>query len=106
GREIVEEEQSGNKKAAYGDALLKDLAAKLTADFGVGYSGTNLRWFRQFYVEYGDFLPKKICHAMRDKSISPRRAGTSAIHHAVRDESLPALFTASVLDSWQPGHRH
>ena len=59
GREIVEEEQKGKKKAGYGDMLLLDLAGKLTAEFGAGYSGTNLRWFRQFYLEYGDLLPKR-----------------------------------------------
>ena len=48
GREIVEEEQRGQAKADYGEALLADLAERLTAEFGAGYSGTNLRWFRQF----------------------------------------------------------
>ena len=62
-------------KADYGEALLADLAKRLTAEFGTGYSGTNLRWFRQFYLEYQNFLPKEIHHAPRDKSISLRLAG-------------------------------
>jgi hypothetical protein len=106
GREIVEEEQGGHRQATYGDALLEHLAAKLTADFGVGYSGANLRWFRQFYLEYGGLLPKKICHAVRDKSISARRTGDATIHHAVRDKSLPAIFHAPFPESWQPGQLH
>jgi hypothetical protein len=70
GREIVEDEQKGEKKAGYGDMLLLDLASKLTAEFGAGCSDTNLRWFRQFYLEYGGLLLERIHHAVRDKSIS------------------------------------
>ena len=106
GREIVEEEQQGEKKAAYGDTLLLDLAGKLTAEFGAGYSETNLRWFRQFYLEYGNLLPKRIHHAVSDKSISPRSAGNRAIHHAVRDESPPAVLNAAPAESWHPGRLH
>ncbi len=46
GREIAEEEQRGKKRADYGEQLLRDLAERLTAEFGGGFSGTNLRWFR------------------------------------------------------------
>ena len=106
GREIVEEEQHGEKKAGYGDKLLLDLADKLTAEFGAGYSDTNLRWFRQFYLEYGDLLPKRIYHAVRDKSISPRSTDSSAIHHAMRGESLPAILNAPPAEIWRPGQLH
>ena len=33
GKRIVEEEQKGKAKAAYGSALLKELSTQLTADF-------------------------------------------------------------------------
>jgi hypothetical protein len=69
GREIVEDEQKGQRKAGYGEALLERLAGLLAADFGSGYSETNLRWFRQFYLEYQSLLPREIHHALRDKSI-------------------------------------
>jgi predicted nuclease of restriction endonuclease-like (RecB) superfamily len=103
GREIVHEEQQGKRKAGYGDMLLLDLAAKLTAEFGAGFSDTNLRWFRQFFLEYEDLLAKRIHHAVRDKSISTRQSTSSAIHHAVRDESLPAILNAPPPESWRPG---
>jgi len=48
--------------------------------FAVDYSGTNLRWFRQFYLQYGNLLPDQICHAVRDKLMP-------AIVHAARGES-------------------
>jgi hypothetical protein len=38
GREIVEIEQQGKKRAGYGDRIIQGLAAKLTAEFGSGYS--------------------------------------------------------------------
>ena len=41
GREIVEKEQEGKKRAGYGEALLQDLAQRLKADFGPGYSVHN-----------------------------------------------------------------
>jgi predicted nuclease of restriction endonuclease-like (RecB) superfamily len=106
GQEIVEEEQKGEKKAAYGDVLLADLAGKLTVEFGSGYSETNLRWFRQFYLEYPDLLPKRIHHAVSDKSVSSLRSDNSAIHHAVRDESLQAMLNAPPAETWRPGRLH
>ena len=41
GREIVEEEQKGKRRARYGERLLEDLSARLTADYGSGYSIQN-----------------------------------------------------------------
>lgn len=111
GLEIVEEEQKGKKKAGYGDTLLAELAALLTADFGSGYSGTNLRWFRQFYIEYPALLPGEIHHALRDKSANDSAPRRSRIHHALRGESSAAAFWpvnshASGGESWKPGLLH
>ena len=52
GRRIVEFEQGGARRAAYGEALLERLAHDLTARFGRGFSLRNLRNFRTFYVEW------------------------------------------------------
>ena len=51
GREIVER-QGGSGRAAYGDGLIDRLAAKLTAEFGPGYTRSNLRNMRQFYLMF------------------------------------------------------
>ena len=48
GREIVEQEQHGAKRAGYGEELIRDLAQRLTKEFGRGYSQDNLFWFRRF----------------------------------------------------------
>jgi hypothetical protein len=37
GREIVEEEQKGKRRARYGQQLLEALSARLTADYGTGF---------------------------------------------------------------------
>jgi len=52
GRRIVEHEQQGARRAEYGEATLKDLATALTAEFGRGFSLTNLKLMRQFYLTY------------------------------------------------------
>ena len=52
GRRIVEEEQNGKDRADYGTYLLKELAAFLTKNIGKGFSLTNLKLMRQFYVVY------------------------------------------------------
>jgi len=52
GRMIVEEEQKGKERAGYGDELLKGLSEYLTAEFGRGFSATNLRQMRLFYQQY------------------------------------------------------
>ena len=60
GREIVEK-QGGSGRAAYGDGLIDRIAAKLTAEFGPGYTRSNLRTMRQFYLMF------PICHAVSGK---------------------------------------
>jgi predicted nuclease of restriction endonuclease-like (RecB) superfamily len=50
GRRIVEFEQGGEKRAEYGEEVLKRLADDLTARFGRGFSRFNLGRFRQLYL--------------------------------------------------------
>ena len=76
GKEIVEEEQQGKKRAGYGQALLKGIAEKLSVDYGKGFSVQNLKFIRQFYLEF-------------PKLIDPKRNG-----YAVSSQSA---------DSWIPG---
>lgn len=54
GRMIVEEEQHGANRAAYGTQLLKELSAYLTKNFGKGFSVGNLKNIRQFYKVYSE----------------------------------------------------
>lgn len=59
GRHIVEFEQGGAARAAYGKQLLSELAKALTAEFGKGFDASNLRYMRLFYQAF----PK--CDALR-----------------------------------------
>jgi predicted nuclease of restriction endonuclease-like (RecB) superfamily len=52
GRHIVEFEQGGNAKAEYGSELLDKLSKDLTLAYGKGFSRTNLKNFRKFYLTF------------------------------------------------------
>ncbi len=64
GKRIVMEEQKGEQKAAYGEALLKNLSIALTEELGKGFSYANLRNFRQFYLTYPE---TDICYTLCSK---------------------------------------
>ena len=50
GRRIVEEEQNGHDRAAYGTGLIKNLAEQLIPVYGTSYSKRNLDYYRKFYL--------------------------------------------------------
>ena len=60
GKSIIEE-QGGNEKAEYGAGLLKELSKQMTHDFGKGFTVTNLKYMRQFYLTFPNG------HALRDE---------------------------------------
>lgn len=55
GKRIVEIEQDGKVRAAYGSNLLKNIAIELTEEYGSGYSERNLAYARKAYVLYPDY---------------------------------------------------
>jgi predicted nuclease of restriction endonuclease-like (RecB) superfamily len=88
GKRIVEDEQHGNERAAYGESVLKELAKKLTADFGKGFTSVSLDNFRRFYLVFSD---KEISSAVRRKLDEPkssavRRIFDNSIPHVLRRE--------------------
>ena len=52
GRQIVEREQEGRRRAGYGEALIERLAVDLTTRFGRGFSRRNLFQMREFYIAW------------------------------------------------------
>ena len=87
GQRIVEHEQSGSERAAYGQALMKLLAQDLTAQLGRGFSERNLEMMRLFYLgwpnpAYGPFFR---CLGRTMSACSPSRtlthAGTTSKRH-------------------------
>jgi len=61
GRRIIEEEQHGENRAAYGKSIIKNLSNQLKKEFGKGFSPRNLEQMRLFYLRYpampGNALP-------------------------------------------------
>lgn len=52
GQHIVEFEQGGAQRAAYGRGLLVQLGQALSVEFGRGFDATNLRHMRGFYLAF------------------------------------------------------
>jgi predicted nuclease of restriction endonuclease-like (RecB) superfamily len=101
GRQIVEAQQGGKRRAKYGDQILNYLSENLSRDYGTGFSVSSLRYMRLFYQSYSNLL--QIHHPVGDESL------ISPIHHAVRDESIiakehPAGSQFPV--NWKPGNLH
>jgi predicted nuclease of restriction endonuclease-like (RecB) superfamily len=91
GRDIVEVEQQGTAKAKYGNSLIKELSKRLTARYGKGFSETNIRYIRQFYLEYQ--LDTGIHHAVRDEL---NQFDSSTIRYALRTESQIPNFSCNL----------
>ncbi|HAQ61454.1 TPA: DUF1016 domain-containing protein [Candidatus Delongbacteria bacterium] len=58
GREIVTEIQQGKERAVYGKTVIDKLSDLLTLRYKRGYSTTNLRYFRSFYLIYENRIPE------------------------------------------------
>jgi predicted nuclease of restriction endonuclease-like (RecB) superfamily len=71
GRRVVEFEQGGARRAAYGTELLDTLSADLTRRFGRGFSRDNLETMRLFYLAYrqGE-IPETASRKSPDSGIS------------------------------------
>lgn len=52
GRRIVKYEQKGNKRAEYGEELVRSLSTDLTARLGRGFGFSQVKMMRQFYTVY------------------------------------------------------
>ena len=86
GRRIVQEEQRGKDRAAYGEQVIGELAERLTAEFGRGFSDTNLKLMRLFYLQNQN----RIRQSVTDQS------GTPAIGQTVSDQFNPPSIRQSL----------
>lgn len=89
GREIVEEEQRGRRRAGYGAKVLAELSERLALDYGRGYSVDNLEAFRQFYLAYP---------ALISETPSRKLGGPALFAH-----NSDAVSRKSADADWQPG---
>lgn len=110
GREIVEEEQRGKTRAAYGEMLLEELAKRLGKDFGPGFSVPNLRNMRQFYQVFPLLIDAgQIRYALRSESsfeIDIPKAAAKPRGETARSTFAVPIRYAARGESWQPGRLH
>lgn len=101
GREIVEYVQRGERRAEYGEEVIEDLSQQLRSRIGRGYSSTNLRYFRTFYIAYRERRPE-IRHIGSGESKSNATSGTARkIRHKRSGVSLATLDPAP-LEGFSP----
>lgn len=55
GMHIVEFEQCGNTKPTYGSDMINELSRRLVSEFGKGFTPSNLRYMRQFYLYFPNY---------------------------------------------------
>lgn len=99
GQQIIEAEQLGADRAAYGARLIKLLSAQLSVEYGSGFSASSLGYMRQFYLGYPELL--QIHHAVRGESHQLAIEPTSRISNAVH-----SILTGEQPFDWKPGRLH
>ncbi len=103
GREIVEIEQRGQDRAAYGEQIIENLAGRLSKRFGRGFSVRSLRRIRQFYLTYPDGSSLPAESGGGDKRPTPLAISDGA---EIRPTALAESGTQSVDSRSEPdGHR-
>jgi len=99
GRRIVEQEQQGKDRADYGKEIIKALAERLTDEFGNGFSLSNLKSMRQFYVQYQHRIGQSMTGQLDSASKSQSVIGQSPIVQSLPAQSAegdqPRPFTLS-----------
>lgn len=109
GRRIVEQEQKGSNKANYGEELLIQLSSELTKEFGKGYSLTNLKLIRKFYLVYSSkksqtvFDQSKIIYNFKTKTLSYNNSEKQIGHPLDAESKINNNFNNYPITS--DGHR-
>lgn len=114
GRRIVEHEQQGAQRAGYGALLLKRLSARLTREFGRGFSEDNLALMRKFYLVFADRIPisETPSRKLNDEQNRPTPSAESPLVRISETPSRKSPFTLSwshyvlLLTIKDPGERN
>lgn len=102
GRRIVQLEQGGQERAAYGEEVLDKLAVDLLSRFGRGFSARNLRSMRLFYLGWSGRGGRRIQQTSSAKSSLPKVAFPLPWSHyvtllAVEDRVARAFYEREAL---------
>lgn len=87
GRRIVQEEQRGKDRAAYGEEILRQLGDRLTREFGKGFSETNLKLMRLFYLQNESRIRQTVSDELSEASKSQTLSGQLAILQSLTGKS-------------------
>ncbi len=93
GRLIVEHEQEGAERAAYGRTLMQELSQSLTDEFGRGFSHRNLDYMRKFYLTYRDRAPQISQTVSAKFPAPPGDRVSAALKAAEKSQTSSAIFT-------------
>ncbi len=92
GQKLVVQEQKGNDRAEYGKHVIKIASEALTEEFGNGYSETNLKSFRKFYLTFKDYAIGQTVSAQFEDT--KRQALITQSDKAIQ-QTLPAILSWS-----------
>jgi len=98
GRIIVEQEQGGKTRADYGSALLKDLSVFLTGLYGRGFSETNLRNARKFFLTYEGQIQQLLTaelETQKQQSMTVKSSMLSITDISPKSQFLSNIFKVS-----------
>jgi len=98
GRRIVQEEQRGKDRAAYGEEIIKALAVRLTAEFGRGFAISNLKSMRQFYLQNQHRIGQSMTGQLDAPQKSQTVSGQLAIPQSATGQSRPSQIGQTVSD--------
>ena len=104
GKRIVEEEQNGEARAEYGKHIIEVASAALTEEFGKGFSETNIRTFRKFFLIFRNL---EIQQTVSAESNLPKQQTLSdnLSSHFQKGQTPPAQFELRFLP-WSHYERH
>ena len=85
GREIVEEQQQGAKRAGYGEQVIEQLTEDLRKIGVRGYGKASLKFCRQFFQSYPELAAAQIGYALRSQFKAVEAGET--IRYAPRNKS-------------------
>jgi DUF1016 N-terminal domain len=82
GRRIIQEEQRGKDRASYGKQVVGALANRLTSEFGRGFSDTNLKLMRLFYLQNQNRIRQSVTDEF--KAVTKSQSVTDELATAAR----------------------
>lgn len=96
GKRIVEEEQNGEARAEYGKHIIEVASAALTEECGKGFSETNIRTFRKFFLIFRNL---EIQQTVSAESNLPKQQTLSdnLSSHFQKGQTPPAQFKLRLL---------